>query len=171
LAGILLVVAGALMLNLKKEDLAAPGGMLHAIARERGSLLMICVALLWSFGAAVDKRALEYAHPSIHAAVQCAGIALTLLLYLAARKQLGLMRPLGKTRGIYVAALVAGSAGLGLQLVAIRLVLVSIVESVKRAIGMTLAVANGRVLFGEPVTTGKAVGIVMMSLGVVFVLL
>jgi drug/metabolite transporter (DMT)-like permease len=170
-AGIVLVVLGALLLNLRIADTAAPQAVVRAVVRERGSLLMMAVALLWSFGAAVDKRALVHAHPSIHAAVQCAGIAFVLLLYLSSRNQVVLLRDIGKSRVVYVLALVAGSIGLGLQLVAIRLVLVSIVESVKRAVGMTLAVVNGRFFFGEPVTIGKIAGILSMSLGVALILL
>jgi len=169
--GILFVVSGALILNLGREDMAAPHRIIRAIAKERGSLFMMGVALLWSLGASVDKRALVHAHPSVHAAVQCAGIALALLLYLGGRGQFALLRDIEKSKGTYLAALVAGSIGLGLQLIAIRLVLVSIVESVKRAVGMTLAVVNGRILFGEPVTIGKAAAIVLMSLGVTLILM
>ena len=171
IAGILFVVFGALVLNVRREGVSVPRRISRVIILERGSLLMMCVALLWSLGSAVDKRSLMYAHPSVHATIQCVGVTLALLLYLGGRSQLSLLRDIKRVKGTYLIALVVGSIGFGLQLVAIQLVMVSIVESVKRAIAMTLAVVNGRIFFGEPVTIGKVLGIVMMSFGVVLILL
>ncbi len=55
LAGIVLVVAGAYLLHAGKVRGAGLLAPLRAIARERGSLLMLGVAFVWSFTANLDK--------------------------------------------------------------------------------------------------------------------
>jgi drug/metabolite transporter (DMT)-like permease len=69
-------------------------------------------------------------------------------------------------RAAFLLSLVAAAVGLGLQFVALRLTLVGLVETLKRAIGMFLAVVVGRVAFEEPVTAGKIAGVALMSGGV-----
>jgi drug/metabolite transporter (DMT)-like permease len=169
-AGIVLVVAGALALNVRAFRPGALGGAWTSLWREPGSPPMMGVALLWSLGGPVDKQALAFAPVSVHGAIQCGGIALALIVALAASGRLRELARIGGNRGSYAAALVAATAALALQFVAIQLVFVSVVEAVKRAIGMTSAVVIGRALFAEPLTAGKLSGIVLMSAGVALIL-
>jgi len=167
-AGIVLAVLGALVLNLGGG--VSPRESLRALVRERGCLYMLCVALLWSVGAVVDKAALFRASPAVHASVQCAGITSLLLLLLARQGRLGELRRVLQVRGAYVAAVAVASLALALQLYALRLALVGIVETIKRAIGMTLSLANGRLFFGEPVTHGKLAGVGLLAAAVALIL-
>ena len=61
-AGILLIVSGSYVLNISetKNGLLGP---LKAIKREKGSVLMICVALLYSFTSSFGKMAIEHSSP------------------------------------------------------------------------------------------------------------
>lgn len=66
LAGILLVVAGAYLLNLEPRRQKAGGGWLtplSAIARERGSRLMLLVSVIYSLTSVLGKGAMGYATP------------------------------------------------------------------------------------------------------------
>lgn len=161
-AGIVLVVLGALLVNLRCDR----GSPLAALSHEPGSLMMGGVALLWSLTAVLDKRALAFADVPMHAAIQCAGVAAALLVYLAARRRLPELGRVRSVRAAFLLSLVAAAVGLGLQFVALRLTLVGLVEALKRAIGMFLAVVVGRVAFEEPVTAGKIAGVALMSAGV-----
>ena len=152
-AGIALVVLGAFMVNVRR-DRPSP---FVALRRERGSLIMVGVAL---------KRALAFADVPMHAAIQCAGVAAFLIAYLALRGRLGELREVRTVRRVYALSLVAAAVGLGLQFVALRLTLVGLVEALKRAIGMFFAVVVGRLAFEEAVTTGKVAGVALMSVGV-----
>ncbi len=161
-AGIALVVLGALLVNLRR-DRPSP---LVALRHEPGSLMMGGVALIWSLTAVLDKRALAFADVPMHAAIQCAGVAVVLLALLGARRRLAELGRVSSLRTAFALSLVAAAVGLGLQFVALRLTLVGLVEALKRAIGMFLAVVAGRVVFEEPVTAGKVAGIALMSGGV-----
>jgi len=169
--GMLLVVAGALLLNVRREDHATPLGVLGAFGRERGSLLMLGVALLWSLGASIDKLALSHAGAPVHALVQSGGIGVILILYMASRRELHKLKAIRSVRVAYLAALVAAGLALALQFLALRLVLVSFVETVKRGIGMAFAVVNGALLFGEPLTMPKLAAILTMTIGVALILI
>jgi len=61
--------------------------------------------------------------------------------------------------------------GLVLQLLAIEVVLVGVVEAVKRAIGNLVALAFGATVFGERVGWQKAAAMALLVGGVLLVLL
>lgn len=161
-AGIALVAAGALIVNLRSGS----GTPLAALLRERGSLMMVGVALIWSLTAVMDKRALGFAAPALHASVQTAGVALVLLVALGALGSLGELKAASAVKGSYALALLLSGAALGSQFLALRLTLVGVFEAVKRSIGMLVAVAVGRLVFREPVSAGKLAGVALMSAGV-----
>ena len=167
--GIAAVVAGALLLHAGSG--AGVLGLFRAFARERGSVLMVIVAAMWSCTAVLDKVALSHASLAAHALVQTAGIGIVLLLYLLAR---GRGAELGGVRGASAAMLGAvafATAALALQLAAIQATLVAIVETVKRAVGMVMSVVLGRLVFAEPVTGAKVVAIVVMAAGTAAIVL
>ncbi|MDY7227279.1 EamA family transporter [Hyalangium rubrum] len=168
--GIAWVVLGAFLLNLAKEDLASPTHFLRGVTRERGCLLMLGAALVWALGSIFDKRALVYASVPLHALVQSLGIALAILFLLLLRRDVGSLGNVRHCRGLYAVAIVVASLAQGLQLLALPLVVVSLYEAIKRCIGMTLAVINGALFFGEPVTPRKLLSIALMGTGVVFIL-
>lgn len=169
--GIVLVVVGALALNLRPE----PGGTVSALLRkmlhEKGPLLMLGVALLWSLTPPLDKLAMAESGSALHGLVLSAGVALGLGLYLAVRGRLGQVRAATRRPGLVVAALAASAGALALQLIAIRIVLVAIVETVKRGVGNIAAVAVGALLFEERVVAWQWGAVVVMAAGVALILL
>lgn len=172
-AGIALVVAGALVLH--GGDGAAQGRDRPATSprrglRDDGPRLMLGVALLWSLTSVVDKAALAYAAPALHAAFQCAGVGLAVLALLAWR---GRAAEIGQVRtvfGTFLAAIAVAALSLGLQFLAFQHTYVSSVEAVKRTLGMLASVVNGRLFFAEPLTVRKWTGVLAMSLGVALIL-
>lgn len=172
LGGIGAVVIGALLLHGggAKEGAGwlAP---FRAFARERGSVLMTGVALLWSITAALDKVALAHAPVPVHALVQTGGVGALLLLLLAAQRRLPELRQVRRRPGAYALAVVFATAAVALGLLAIQLVLVALVETIKRAVGMTMSVVVGRALFGESVTAAKLVAVALMAAGTAAIVL
>ncbi len=156
IAGIGVVVLGALVLNAGAAEDWRPSAFARALIREPGSLPMFVTALCWSLTIVADKLATQHAGFGIHGAVLSAGIGLLGLSSLAARGQL---RDLGAVRKAWKPLLFAisvGAVGLGSQLVAVQHLFVALVEAGKRAIGVTMSVLVGRLAFNEPVTRFKA---------------
>lgn len=169
--GIALVVAGAFALHAAPERGRGPLELTRAFLRERGSMLMAGVALLWSLGPPLDKLAIARSSTSFHALVLSGGVALGLFLVLAACGRLGELRHAGRRPGLLIVALLVSASALALQLIAIRIVLVSLVETVKRGLGNVAAAALGRWVFHERVGWWQWTAVAVMAAGVALILL
>lgn len=169
--GVATVVGGALALGADAVPGRGPVALARALLRERGSLPMLVTAAAWAGTLVLDKRALAHAHPSAHGLVIVVGMSASMLLWLAGRRQLGQLRRLREVLGTYLVALALGVTAMGVQLWAIPLVMLALLEAIKRALGLLLAVALGRLMFGEPITGAKLVAVLVMGSGAALVLL
>ena len=146
--GIGLVVVGAFALHVTPAALSrggagagrAGGGprpieVWRAFRRERGAVMMAAVALMWSISPPLDKLAIGASSSAFHGMVLSGGVALGLGVLLAARGRLHEVAAARRRPKLVLGALAASAIALGLQLVAIRLVFVSLVETVKRGLG------------------------------------
>lgn len=162
--GVVAIVAGAVVVN--ASGAGGVRGLWHAYLRERGCVYMTAVAALWALSATFDKAACENTSPALHGMVQCGGVGLAVLGWLVVRGRTAEIRGAFRYPGRLALAVAFGVAALGLQLLAFRVALVSLVEAVKRAIGMTSAVVVGRTVFREPLTTSKLAALALMIAGV-----
>jgi drug/metabolite transporter (DMT)-like permease len=170
LVGIGAVVVGALLLNAGATEGRGPLRLLRALVREPGSLPMLGVALCWSLTIVVDKIAIAHTSVSVHAAVLNAGIGVTLLVWMIARRDLARLGQIRRARAMLVVAVSFGACALGLQLLAIQTVDVAVFEAIKRAIGIVAAVTVGRIAFAEPVTGYKVAAVAAMAVGTAAIL-
>jgi drug/metabolite transporter (DMT)-like permease len=171
--GIALVVIGAFWLNLpsRKEEEVAGKPFWRALLAQRGAWWMAGTALLFSITIPLDKIAVGRATAPFHGLVLTAGIALGTLAVLLFQ---GRWRELaGLRRGwvSFLLALTASTLALGFQLMALKIVLVSVIETLKRGIGNLMAVLLGRTVFGEAMTLGRWGATLLMGVGVALILL
>lgn len=166
--GVLLVVVGALWLVLRGAGVAESSSRRAVL---RGSLGMALVALLWAVTGPVDKIALRHTTTAIHAVLQTGGVSAALFVLTLHRRRGGDLIELASRGKALALATAFASVGLGLQLVAIQRTLVSLVETLKRAVGLVGSVINGRLFFAEPVTPSKLLAVGLMTIGVVLSLL
>jgi drug/metabolite transporter (DMT)-like permease len=163
LTGILLVAVGAYTIHLDRIR----GGLLEpfrAIARERGSILMLVVAFIWSWTAVYDKVAVLASSPAFYTSFFSLAFGVLYAPFLA----FGLRRA-RPGPGVLPRLFLLGAIGAAMilsQLVAIQLTLASYVIAVKRS-GMILSVVLGHVLFKEEHLRARLAGAVFMTLGVV----
>jgi drug/metabolite transporter (DMT)-like permease len=166
IAGIMLIVAGALWLNWP-----ADGAGWRAFAQGRGSLMGLGVAVIWSLAGPCDKLGTLASNPAFHGAFVNLGMSVGFLLILTLRGRLAKLKELRHHLGLLVAGCVVGSVAIMLQFVAMRLMLVSLMEAVKRMIGLAMAVILGRAAFGEAITGRKLGAIAAMAGGLALALL
>jgi drug/metabolite transporter (DMT)-like permease len=166
--GILLVVAGAFVLNLPEGSLspAARG----PVSAPRGAGLMVLVALFWSLTGPFDKMATTKASGPFHATVLCTGVAVGIAAVLAGQSRLRELADVRSAGWIFGLAVLISIAALGLQLLAMLKVWVGLVETLKRGIGNLSALILGRTLFGEAVTPRKLLAVGLMIAGVALIL-
>ncbi len=160
--GVALVVGGALLLAKPRRDS-------HGARDWRGPAWMTLTALFWAGTTVYDKVSLQHASMAAHAGVQTLALALALSLWLAARGQLNAMATVQQRPVVFIVGVLVSTLALGLQLEAISLIPVGIMESLKRATGMVAALLVGRLVFNEALGALKWSAVSAMSVGVWFV--
>lgn len=168
--GVLVVVYGALLLNSPRGRERGLGVLWRAFVSERGSLLMVVVALCWSLAMPLDKIALSAAHASVHGLVLNGGVALGMLAVLVGQRRTASLRNVRRGVALTAVGIVVSVLGLALFLLALSELWVALAETLRRAIGSTAALLVGRHFFGESLTVGKVAAVALMSLGVALIL-
>ena len=160
-AGIGLVVVGALVLN---SDLST--NWWKSVLHEKGVPFMIAVAALWAVSTALDKRALPHASPASHSFLLSVGGASILLAWLLIRGTHGELRELrAAPKGLLALMIGFAGAAVALQMPALLVLWVSVLETLKRAFGVLGSILFGRLFFVEPVTPRKLVAAALMVAG------
>lgn len=167
--GVVLVVAGAFWLNMPKG--ASVSGFWHRLRGEPGMPLMAGVALLWSVAMPLDKIAMTSSGPAFHGLTLNAGVAAGTLGLLALRRRVGELASGRAMAGTYSLAILFSAVALALQLIAMSLIWVGLVETMKRSFGSFLAVGAGAMLFEETITRRMLAAIAVMAIGVAFLLI
>ena len=168
--GILMVIAGAVWLHWQPREGTAHAGDPADNGALKGALMVALTALCWSMTIPLDKMALERAPAPFHGLVSNAGVAVAVLGVLLVQGRFADVRRVRAVPGLLVLALFVSSLALGLQFLALPHVYVGTVETLKRGIGNFMALLSGRIFFGEAVTPGKLLAVVVMAVGVGLIL-
>jgi drug/metabolite transporter (DMT)-like permease len=166
MAGIVLVVCGAIALNAR----GPLTGVVRGFFQEKGAPLMTAVAMMWAISGPLDKRAIAHASVYFHATVMSFGVGVGALAVLFWQERLGVLRRSRGEAKLLFAAMVAITLALTFQLLAIRGVFVSLVEAFKRAVGSVMAVILGRLVFRESVGAREWIAVLVMTAGVFLIL-
>lgn len=169
LVGMLLIVAGAFLLNATRDDLKHPRLLLQAAMREKGCLLMLVVAGLWGCSSLTDKISLGYTSVPKHALIQVCGVVLFLgsaLIFVHSRKG-NILQSLAvvSKRPAFWLSMVFATSALAFQLTSIQVIQVGVFEAIKRSTGVLLSALIGAVLFHEKISKVHILGLIVMALG------
>ncbi|MEM7678399.1 MAG: DMT family transporter [Myxococcota bacterium] len=137
---------------------------------EPGILLMLGVAALWSLSASVDKLALQHISVAGHGAAQCVGLWLALSVLMLANNKPEERAALRATVVPIILAALLMAAASSLQYLAVNRTLVSLVETIKRALGGATALAIGATFFNEKVGIRHILAAAMVAVGTALVL-
>ena len=166
LFGILLIVIGAYLLNVRatKHGVLGP---IKAIKKERGSVLMIIVALIYSLTSTLGKVAVLHSSPLFFGAFY--PFILTIIFTVIVGYKGHLSGVISRPRiflgiGFFIAMMMLS------HFVAISLTDVAYMISVKR-LSLLFSVAYGWILFGERNVAERLIGSILMIAGVVSITL
>ncbi len=169
--GIILIAAGSYTLKLHslKSGLLEP---FRAILRERGSLCMIGVAVLYSFTATLGKKAITCSSPLFYAGLYpiLLFLCLTPLALWKGRHEL---KHLGGQQGLLRATMLPSLFSLGDTLfgvIALSLTNVAYMIAVKR-LSLLMGIVYGHFLFREEGVRERLVGGGLMVAGVVLIVI
>jgi len=167
-AGILLIVFGSYALNIGeiKNGLMEP---LKAIRKEKGSLFMICVALLYSFTSSYGKLAIEHSSPlffgiSYYIALNIVFVPLGIFM---AKGELSSFLREGKFKGSIIPGFFYALMVLT-HMTAMKLTKVAYMISVKRA-SLLIGMFYGYLFFREENIRSRFVGALLMFIGFLMV--
>ncbi len=165
-AGILLTVSGSyvLHLNLRKEGLLAP---FKAVLREKGSALMLCVAVIYSLTSVLGKRAIQHSGPVFFAAFYFVilGLIVPAVIFMFETRSRQIGRTLLKPTGPWIAVGLAQAIMVLTHMWAINLVAAAYMIAVKRT-SLVFSVIFGKLVFGEENIRQRLAGACLMLLGV-----
>lgn len=169
-AGVVLIAVGSYLLNLTslKNGLLEP---FRAILRERGSLCMIAVALIYSLTSTLGKKAIAASSPFLFAAFYFPLLALAITpiaLWNGSRELRGLVRS-----GTLRAALAPGlcyTVEIVTHIIAVSLANVAYMIAVKR-LSLLMGVLYGHFMFGEEGVGERMLGASLMIGGVALIVI
>jgi drug/metabolite transporter (DMT)-like permease len=170
-AGIVLIVLGAYILNIERveykwQNLFAP---LTAIVKIRGSLLMLCAAVIYSFTSVLSKKALLYTDASTFGALYYSLIGVsTLVIVLILQPGVVVKMWLRPGASLLIGALMA--AMVVCHFMAIERIEVAYMISVKRT-SMIFGILLGAWMFKDMNFRQHLPASLMMFIGVVLILI
>ena len=179
IAGVVLVVAGALAMNLPlKAETSGDSDVSGVSAAESRAAnrdrwvrtgLMALVATMWAATSIFDKVSMQSTSIAMHATVQSSALGASLLVWLALRGQLKSLAAVRSVRRSFVIGCLMAAAALALQLYAVSAAHVGLIEAIKRAIGAMSALALGWLFFGERFHKARVAAVSAMAVGVCLV--
>ncbi len=165
--GICLIVLGAYLLSIKeiRKGILSP---FKALVKEKGSMLMLLVAFVWSITANIDKIGVVHSSPIFW--VISINIFLAIVLSpIMLLKSSGRNRIPTSVRGLIPVGLFSALA-LIFQMTAIKLTLVAYVIAIKR-MSAIFSSLYGFFVFKETRMKERLIGVIIMVLGVLFITL
>lgn len=166
LFGVILIVIGSYVLNIA-EMKKGPLQPFKALTKEKGAMLMLAIAFIWSFTANVDKIAIQHSSPLFYVIIFNVVMSLVFshIIMIKSnrnvkqiRKDIRYLLPIGMISAI----------GLIMQMTAISIALVAYVIAIKRTSSI-VATIYGRAFFKESHFRERITGILIMIFGVAFI--
>lgn len=163
--GILTTVVGSYILNLSQK-IHGPFEPILSIVKEKGSRLMLLIAIVWSITSNIQKIAVNNSNPILVAFSEGCIILLFLTMILLLKKisfkkifqNSTMLAPIGVASGLSIV----------FQMIAISMTLVPNVLSIKRT-STLFGIAWGRIFFKEKNIQERLIGTLIMILGVVLI--
>ncbi len=164
--GIILVVIGAYLLNVHtiSQGFLAP---FMAIVKEKGSVLMIIVAFIFSIGACLGKIAVQHSSPAFFSVIYIFLLSLFLFIIVSFKSKQFLSKSISRpVPFVFIGMLIA--IMIVTHLKAISLIEVSYMISVKR-LSILIGVIYGVMFFNETNIKERFLGATVMVSGIIMI--
>lgn len=164
-AGIIVIAAGAYMLNLN-SSMEGLSGPLRAIVREPGSILMTAVALIYAFTSTLGKMAVQHSSPIFFGFFYPFILTAVLTPFMAGK---GTLRTVVSRPVIFLLIGLCAATMISTHYMAISLTNVSYMIAVKR-MSIVFSVIYGKIFFKEASIRERLMGSSMMVAGVALII-
>ncbi len=166
IAGMILIVIGAYLLNIKKDikDLFGP---FKAIVKEKGPKYMLLVVLIWSVTANFDKIGVVNSSPLFYSFSVQLFIGITMLIFVLPKFKRNKTLYL-KNQKAFLGIGLLSTLTIICHMIAISLTIVPYVISIKRT-NSILSVIFGRIFFKEGYLRERLLAAILMFTGVLLI--
>lgn len=169
LIGVILVVAGSYILNIKNKQ----GNYLQpifALIKQKETRLMLIVAFIWSITSNIDKIGVKYSSPAFWVVSDNALTTSLLTLMLSSKQPQKVIKETFSNYKTLILAGVFGALALVFQMMAVKLTLVSYVISIKR-LSIVISIILGHMMLKETLIKNRLLGALTMLFGVLLIAL
>lgn len=169
LIGILFILFGAYVLNLgvDRKDLLVP---FRSIYKEKGTWIMLIVAIMWSFGSALDKFSVDKSSAVFYVSfitIVYVGL-ITPILFLTQRKQMKNVFTKHGLKTLFPLGLLDGLGNLT-QMLAVGMTVTAYVIAIKRTSIVLTSILSWKIFHEE--IKSRIGPIILMVFGVILILL
>lgn len=167
--GVILIVAGAYLLNVQERG----KGLLEpfkALLKQKGPILMLIVAFIWSVTSNIDKIGVLHSSPIFWVIAVNIFLFLTLSLIMLFKSRKNLKVQISSNAKSLLPIGLFSAIALIFQMTAIQMTLVAYVISIKRTSAI-FASLYGFFIFKEHFAKTRLLGVFIMVLGVLFITL
>ena len=168
--GVFLIIFGTMILYAKSFRVKSIFYSISILKKNVAAIYMLAVSLIWSLTPVLDKICLKYSSVNIHGLVQAFGM-LSILVIFFWKKFLIENYKIFKNKKLISITLFVGTSATVLQLLAINLTFVPIMESIKRSLGQFGSIFFGYVFFKEKISLQKLLGGTLLTFGILSLLI
>ena len=168
--GVFLIIFGTMILYAKSFRVKSIFYSISILKKNVAAIYMLAVSLIWSLTPVLDKICLKYSSVNIHGLVQAFGM-LSILVIFFWKKFLIENYKIFKNKKLISITLFVGTSATVLQLLAINLTFVPIMESIKRSLGQFGSIFFGYIFFKEKISLQKLLGGTLLTFGILSLLI
>ena len=166
--GLALIILGSLFLHstqFKSNNLIT---ISIFFLKNKKSLMILIVSLIWSLTPVLDKECLKYTDLYLHGFIQALGMMVVLPLLLFNKSiSMGIFKQKINHNYLLYLVILLGFLTTYIQLIALQVVYVAELESLKRGIGIVLSLVFGYFFFHEKINLKKLLSVLAIILGVI----
>ena len=165
--GLLLIILGSLFLHSTQYRSNNLLFIIYSFLKNKKSLMILIVSLIWSLTPVLDKECLKYTDLYLHGFIQAIGMITVLPLLLFNKKiSINIFKEKTHHNFLLYLVIILGFLTTYTQLIAIKIVYVAELESLKRGIGIILSLFFGYFFFQEKINLKKFLSVVLIVVGV-----
>ena len=133
--------------------------------------MILIVSLIWSLTPVLDKECLKYTDIYLHGFIQAMGMMIVLPLLLVNKKiSDGIFKEKIYHNYLLYLVIILGFLTTYTQLIALQVVYVAELESLKRGVGIVLSLFFGYFFFHEKINLKKLLSVLVIILGMIGVI-
>ncbi len=166
--GMLLIVLGSLLLHINRKINRTIVSKMHLTLMNKNLIMILLVSLIWSLTPVLDKECMKYTDLYLHGLLQAIGMLVVIpVLLIKKNTNIKLVNIKLNIKNISLSLIILSFLTSFMQLLALQYIFVAELESLKRSVGIILALLFGYYFFKETINLKKIFSVLIIVLGII----